>query len=324
MEAKANLSRSGRTEGARKPKFHGANAISAKTDFIINVFFSFYTILCLLPLLLVFMVSISDEKTVLVNGYSFFPEKLSLSAYRFLLEDWHQILRSYGVSLLVTVVGTALSLLIMALYAYPISRRDFPHRNAFSFFMFFTMLFNGGLVPWYLVYTQLLDLKNSLLALILPLLVSAFFVLMLRTFFSTTIPMELLEAAKIDGAGEFRIFAGMVLPLSLPVLATVALFQTVNYWNDWFLSLVFISGSDPGASNVSLQFLMYRTMLDIQFLSSNVQAAQGLSQQGGLVNVPTETVRMSMAVMGIGPIVLAYPFFQRYFIKGLTIGAVKG
>lgn len=304
----------------RKPRKFGPNAISAKSNLVINVFFTVYTVLCLLPLVLVFMVSISDEKTVLVKGYSFFPEKLSLGAYRFLLEDWHQIIRSYGVSLFVTVVGTLLSLLIMALYAYPISRRDFPHRNAFSFFMFFTMLFNGGLVPWYLVYTQLLDLKNTVTALILPLLVSAFFVLMLRTFFSTTIPMELLEAAKIDGAGEFRIFAQMVLPLSLPVLATVALFQTVNYWNDWFMSLVFISGTDK----VSLQFLMYRTMLDIQFLSSNVQASQGLSQQGGLVHVPTETVRMSMAVMGIGPIVLAYPFFQRYFIQGLTIGAVKG
>jgi putative aldouronate transport system permease protein len=294
--------------------------ISRTSDFIINLIFTIYTILCLMPLMLVFMVSITDEKTALINGYSFLPDLYSLSAYAFLLEDWRQIVQSYGVSIFVTIVGTALSLLIMALYAYPISRKDFPHRNFFSFFMFFTMLFNGGLVPWYLVYTQLLDMKNSIWSLIIPLLVSAFFVLMLRTFFSTTVPFELLESAKIDGAGEFRIFAQMVLPLSLPVMATVALFQTVTYWNDWFLSLVFISGND----NVSMQFLMYRTMLDIQFLSSNVQAAQGLAQSGGLVNIPTETVRMAMAVLGIGPIVLAYPFFQRYFIKGLTIGAVKG
>lgn len=298
-------------------------AVSKGTNIAINVFFSFYSILCLLPIVLIVMISFSDEKSVLVNGYSFFPEKFSLSAYRFLLEDWHQIVRSLGVSLIVTIAGTALSLLVMALYAYPISRRDFPHRNTFSFIIFFTMLFNGGLIPWYLVYTQLLDLKNTLASLILPLLVSGFFVLMMRTFFSTTIPVELLEAAKIDGAGESRIFAQIVLPLSLPVLATVGLFQTVNYWNDWFLSLVFITGQ-TGKEQVSLQFLMYRTMLDIQFLSSNVTAAQGLSQSGGLVKVPTETVRMAMAVMGIGPIVLAYPFFQRYFIQGLTIGAVKG
>ncbi|MNC12426.1 L-arabinose transport system permease protein AraQ [compost metagenome] len=301
----------------------GPLAISKGSNIAINIFFWIYSILCLLPLVLIIMISFTDEKTVLTNGYSFFPEKFSLSAYQFLLEDWAQITKSFGVSMFVTIVGTAISLLIMALYAYPISRRDFPHRNIFSFFIFFTMLFNGGLVPWYLVYTQVADLKNTMASLILPLLVQGFFVLMMRTFFSTTIPMELMEAATIDGASESRVFAQIVLPLSLPVLATVALFQTVNYWNDWFLSLVFISG-EGGKGMVSLQFLMYRTMLDIQFLSSNTTAAQGLSQSGGLVNVPTETVRMAMAVVGIGPIVIAYPFFQRYFIQGLTIGAVKG
>lgn len=301
----------------------GPLAISKGSNIAINIFFWIYSVLCLLPLVLIIMISFTDEKTVLTNGYSFFPEKFSLSAYQFLLEDWAQITKSFSVSIFVTIVGTAISLLIMALYAYPISRRDFPHRNIFSFFIFFTMLFNGGLVPWYLVYTQVADLKNTLASLILPLLVQGFFVLMMRTFFSTTIPMELMEAATIDGASESRVFAQIVLPLSLPVLATVALFQTVNYWNDWFLSLVFISG-ESGKGMVSLQFLMYRTMLDIQFLSSNTTAAQGLSQSGGLVNVPTETVRMAMAVVGIGPIVIAYPFFQRYFIQGLTIGAVKG
>jgi putative aldouronate transport system permease protein len=301
----------------------GPLAISKGSNIAINIFFWIYSILCLLPLALIIMISFTDEKTVLTNGYSFFPEKFSLAAYQFLLEDWAQITKSFGVSMFVTIVGTAISLLIMALYAYPISRKDFPHRNIFSFFIFFTMLFNGGLVPWYLVYTQVADMKNTLASLILPLLVQGFFVLMMRTFFSTTIPMELLEAATIDGASEGRVFAQIVLPLSLPVLATVALFQTVNYWNDWFLSLVFISG-EGGKGMVSLQFLMYRTMLDIQFLSSNTTAAQGLSQSGGLVNVPTETVRMAMAVVGIGPIVIAYPFFQRYFIQGLTIGAVKG
>lgn len=310
----------GASAPAMNSRAQGPLAISKTANTIINGFFSIYTILCLMPLVLIFMISISDETTVLVNGYSFFPEQFSLSAYRFLLKDWHQILSSFGVSIFVTIVGTLGSLLIMALYAYPISRRDFPHRNFFSFFIFFTMLFNGGLVPWYLVYTQVADLKNTLTSLILPLMMSAFFVLMIRTFFTTTIPMELLEAATIDGASETRIFAQIVLPLSLPVLATVALFQTVAYWNDWFLSLVFITE----APKASLQFLMYRTMLDIQFLSSNVQAAQALAQQGGLVHVPTETVRMAMAVVGIGPIVLAYPFFQRYFIQGLTIGAVKG
>nr|WP_152397170.1 carbohydrate ABC transporter permease [Paenibacillus guangzhouensis] len=286
----------------------------------INLIFWLYTAACVLPLMLVVAVSFSDETSVLVNGYHFIPETFSLSAYRFLFQDWEQLLRSFGVSVVVTVVGTIISVLIMALYAYPISRGNFPHRRFFSFFMFFTMLFNGGLIPWYLVYTQMLDLKNTLAALIVPLLVSAFFVMILRTFFSNTIPPSLIESAKIDGASEMRIFAQIVIPLSLPVLATVALFQTLNYWNDWFMSLVFITGNN----HVNLQFLMYKTMLDIQFLANNTQAAQGINQAGGLVQLPTETVRMAMAVIGIGPIVFAYPFFQRFFVKGLTVGAVKG
>lgn len=296
------------------------NDISNTANIIINLFFWFHTAVCILPLLLVIIVSFSDEKAVLINGYNFIPESFSLSAYQFLFKDWEQIVRSFGVSVFVTAVGTVVSVIIMAMYAYPISRRDFPHKNVFSFFMFFTMLFNGGLVPWYLVYTQMLNFKNTLLALILPLLVSAFFVLMLRTFFSGTIPPALIESAKIDGAGEFRIFAQIILPLSLPVLATVSLFQTLNYWNDWFTSLVFITGS----KNVNLQYLMYKTMLDIQFLTSNTQALQAINQSGGGLNLPTETVRMAMAVLGIGPIVFAYPFFQKYFVKGLTVGAVKG
>ncbi|MBO9604874.1 MAG: carbohydrate ABC transporter permease [Paenibacillaceae bacterium] len=298
----------------------GVNAVKPATNVAINTFFWLYTASCVLPLLLVVTVSLTDEKTVLVKGYDFFPAKWSGYAYEFLFADWTQMLHSFGVSVFTTVVGTAISLVVMALYAYPISRADFPHRRSFSFFMFFTMLFNGGLVPWYLVYTQLFDWKNTLWSLMMPLFVSAFFVLILRTFFANTIPPALIESAKIDGAGELGIFLRIIMPLSLPVLATVALFQSLNYWNDWFLSLVFITTKE----NVNLQFLMYKTLLDIQFLSANVQAAQGMAQAGGSLNLPTETVRMAMAVLAIGPIVFAYPFFQKYFVKGLTVGAVKG
>ncbi|MHA6529876.1 carbohydrate ABC transporter permease [Paenibacillus sp. BAC0078] len=301
-------------------KKHRPNEISNTANFIINLIFWLNTAACILPLLLVVIVSFSDEKNILIHGYNFIPDSFSLSAYHFLFKDWEQIVRSFGVSIFVTIVGTAISVIIMAMYAYPISRSDFLHKNVFSFFMFFTMLFNGGLVPWYLVYSQMLDLKNTLAALILPLLVSAFFVLLLRTFFAGTIPPALVESAKIDGASELRIFAQIILPLSLPVLATVALFQTLNYWNDWFMSLVFITGS----KNVNLQYLMYKTMLDIQFLTTNTQALQAINQSGGVLNFPTETVRMAMAVLGIGPIVFAYLFFQKYFVKGLRVGAVKG
>ncbi|CAH1209995.1 MULTISPECIES: carbohydrate ABC transporter permease [Paenibacillus] len=298
----------------------GPNELTPTANLLVNVFFWIYTAACIMPLVLVIIVSFSDEKGVLIHGYNFIPEAWSLEAYKFMFKDWHQILRSFGISVFLATVGTAISLVMMSLYAYPISRSDFPHRSFFSFFMFFTMLFNGGLVPWYLVYTQMLDLKNTIAALMLPLLVSAFFVLLLRTFFANSIPMPLIEAAKIDGAGEVRIFSQIIIPLSLPVLASVGLFQVLNYWNDWFLSLVFISGS----KNINLQFMMYKTMLDIQFLTSNVQASQGLSQAGGMLQLPTETVRMAMAVLGIGPIVFAYPFFQKYFKKGLTVGAIKG
>ncbi|MFX3632288.1 MAG: carbohydrate ABC transporter permease [Candidatus Pristimantibacillus sp.] len=296
------------------------NTISPTANVLINIFFSIYSLCCILPLLLIVMVSVSNEQDVVTAGYSFIPLHFDLTAYEFLFKDWQQIIRSYGVTLFVTVVGTVLSVVLMAMYAYPISRTDFPHRKFFTFFVFFTMLFNGGLVPWFLVYVNVLHLRNNIWALVLPLLVSAFFVLIIRTFFQTTIPVAVLESAKIDGAGEMRIFFQIVMPLSLPVIATVALFSTVNYWNDWFLSLVFISDD----KTLSIQYLMYKMLLNIQFLASNSNAASAIAQAGGNVSFPNETVRMAMAIMGIGPIVFAYPFFQKYFVKGLTVGAVKG
>ncbi|QHT59075.1 carbohydrate ABC transporter permease [Paenibacillus lycopersici] len=296
------------------------NTLGRPAAFGIQLFFFIYSILCLIPLVLLVMVSFSEEASIVRGGYKFWPDHFSLAAYRFLGNDIGQIVHSYGISIIVTVVGTALSMLIIALYAYPISRSHFKPGSWFTFFAFFTMLFSGGLVPWYLVYVQFLDLKDTLWALIMPQLMSAFWVLVMRTFFQTTIPGQVLESAKIDGAGELRIFWQIVLPLSLPVLATVALFQTLAYWNDWFLSLVFITGDH----NISVQYLMYKMMANIQYLSTNPTAANAIAAAGGMVNFPSETVRMAMVIVGIGPIVLAYPFFQKYFIKGLTVGAVKG
>lgn len=298
----------------------GKNQLSTPASLGINIFFIVYSLLCIIPLVLIIMVSISDDMTVVREGYQFFPSKFNLEAYEFLFKDATQIIRSYGISIFVTIVGTSLSLIIMALYAYPISRSDFPHAKFFTFFVFFTMLFSGGLVPWYLIYARLLDLKDTVFSLIMPLLVAAFFVLIMRTFFQTTIPSAILESAKIDGAGELTIFSKIVIPLSLPVLATVALFQTLNYWNDWFLSLVFITKND----NITVQYLMYKTMLNIQFLANNSTVAAAITASGGTFRFPSETVRMAMVVVGIGPIIFAYPFFQKYFVKGLTVGAVKG
>ncbi len=296
------------------------NQLPLAASWGVNIFFILYSLLCVIPLLLIISVSFSSEEAVIREGYKFIPSQLDLGAYEFLFKDFRQIARSYGISIFVTVVGTVSSIIFMSLYAYPISRSDFPHAKFFTFFVFFTMLFGGGLVPWYLVYVQMLDLKNNVLALIMPLMIAAFFVLIMRTFFQTTIPGAVLEAAKIDGAGEIRIFAQIVMPLSLPVLATVALFQTLTYWNDWFLSLVYITTNE----NVSVQYLMYKTMQNIQYLATNSTAMQAIQAAGGNVTFPAETVRMAMVIIGVGPIVFAYPFFQKYFVRGMTVGAVKG
>ena len=305
----------------RRADIPAVQRISGPANTAINIFFAIYTLLCVFPLVVVLIASFTDERTILVEGYSLMPEVWSLEAYRFLLKDWWAVVDSYVVSIVVTMVGTVVGLAMMSMYAYPISRQDFPFRNVFAFFLFFTILFNGGLVPFYLVYTQGLHLQNTLAVLILPLLVNGFFVLLIRTFFANTIPKELFESAKIDGAGEWRIFTQIVLPLSLPALATVGLFTTLNYWNDWFLSLLFINDTD---APVTIQFRMYKTLLDIQYLSANASAYSAILAANPNFTIPGETARMAMAVVGIGPIIFAYPFFQRYFVHGLTVGAIKG
>jgi putative aldouronate transport system permease protein len=290
------------------------------SQMLLHLFLICASLVCIVPLFLVIGISFSDETAILSDGYKFIPEKFSFTAYKYLGDQLSQIITAYGVSITVTVVGTLLGLTIIALYAYPLSRKELRYRGFFALFVFLTMVFNSGLVPWYLVYVKFLHLKDSIWALILPLLVSPFFVIIMRTFFETTIPPSVIESATIDGAGEFTIFRKIVLPLSLPVLATVGLFTTLNYWNDWFLSLIYITKSD----HISLQYLMYKTLLDIQYITSNPNAASALLAQGALKDIPSKTLQMAMAVVGIGPIVFAYPFFQKYFVKGLTIGAVKG
>jgi len=240
-----------------------------------------------------------------------------MKAYELLFEDWSVILDAYQVTLFITIVGTLLSVSIMALYAYPISRPDFTHRNLFTFYIFIPMLFGGGIVPFYLMYSSVLGLKDSLWALILPMVVSGFSIIIIRTFFTNTIPTALIEAATIDGASELRIFRSIVLPLSLPVLATIGLFSTLGYWNEWYFSLIFINS----AEKVSLQYLMYKTLLNIQYLTANSERMAGT---GSVIDIPAETIRMAMCVVGMGPIIIAYPFFQKYFVKGLTVGAIKG
>ncbi|ASA25207.1 carbohydrate ABC transporter permease [Paenibacillus donghaensis] len=294
------------------------NEISRTANLILNIIFILLAIACILPIVLVFMISITDYDYIVLNGYQFLPEKFSLEAYAYIFKDYAVIVKAYGVSIFVTVVGTLLSVFISSLYAYPISRTDFKYRGVFAFLIFFTMLFGGGLVPWYMVYTQVLDLKNTVWALIVPMLLSPFNVLIMKTYFQMSVPPALIEASKIDGAGELRTFFRIVFPLSLPVFATIGLFNTLHYWNDWFNSMIFITDT----SLYSLQYLMYKMISQADYLSRNGALIQGSATE--IAKLPGETIRMAMALIGIGPIVLAYPFFQRYFIKGLTLGSIKG
>ncbi|MCY9693163.1 carbohydrate ABC transporter permease [Paenibacillus alginolyticus] len=276
------------------------------------------TAACLFPFLLLFMASFTDEKAIVAHGYSIWPSTFSVDAYQYLFSNSATIVRSYGITVLITAVGTVSGLLISSLLAYPLSRNDMPLRGTISFIVFFTLLFNGGLVSTYLVYTEVLHLKNTLLALIIPgLLTNGFFILLIRTFFSTSIPAAVIESAYMDGASEYKIFYRIVLPLSLPILATIGLMLTIAYWNDWFNGLVYVT--DPKL--FSIQNLLNRMLSNVQFLQQN---DLGGNAQKAVANVPMNSVRMAMAVIGILPIICMYPFFQKYFVKGLTIGAVKG
>jgi putative aldouronate transport system permease protein len=293
------------------------NSISATTDIIINVIFMLMGLACLVPLLLVVAVSITEEQSIVVNGYRFWPASFSLEAYRYLLQESKTIFQAYAVTVFVTVVGTLLSLLTISLFAYPLSRKDFAYRKLFAFLVVFTLLFHGGMVSWYMVTTQILFLKNNLWALIVPYLFNGWYVMIMRTYFMTSIPDALIESAKIDGAGEYRIFFSIVLRLSLPGLATIGLFSAIVYWNDWWLPLMLIQDDKL----LNIQYLLYKAQSAADFLSTVSGQNYGTVMQ---ITPPSLSVRMALAVVGIGPIVLAYPFFQRYFVQGLTVGAIKG
>ncbi|MCP3773001.1 carbohydrate ABC transporter permease [Paenibacillus sp. MZ04-78.2] len=291
--------------------------LSPVWNVIFNLIAGILAIACVFPFVFVTIISFTDEGTLARNGYRIIPEKWSLEAYRYVFKAGDQLLQSYGVTIAVTVIGTLLSMIMIALFAYAVSRRSFKYRNFFSFFAFFTMLFNGGLVPTYIVVTQLLGLKDSIWGLILPLAVNAFYIMIMRTFFSTSVPDAIIESGKIDGAGEFGIFFRLVLPLSLPGLATIGLFSTLGYWNDWFNALLYIDKP----SLVPLQSMLMRIETSMQFILQNTSnPSMGVAV---LQSLPQDTSRMAMVVLATGPIVFAYPFFQRYFIQGLTVGAVK-
>ncbi len=276
------------------------------------------TVMALLPIILIAIASFTDETTLLRNGYSFFPEKWSTDAYVYMIQQGSTIFRAYGISILVTVIGTVVSVLITTMIAYPMSRRNFKYKNALAFFVFFTMLFNGGVVPSYMMWTQVFNIKNTIWALIIPnYLCGAFNIFLVRNYYSNSIPEALIESAQIDGASELTIFFKIIFPLAIPTVATISLFTALIYWNDWVNALYYIQKPQY----YGIQNLLIRIMNNIQYLKSG---AASIAVGTGAVSLPSNAVRMSMAVIGILPIVVIYPFVQKYFVKGVVVGAVKG
>ena len=285
---------------------------------IIHIILIFMALAAILPLWVLVAGSVTGEQELILEGYSLMPKTFSLDAYKYLFYKASEIFRAYGITVFITVVGTAASLFITPLLAYPLSRKDFKARNIFSFLVFFTMLFNGGIVPSYIMWTRIFHLKNTITALILPgLLMNGFNVILMKNYFAQNIPAELIEAAKMDGAGEFKIFFKMILPLSLPIMATVGLFVGIGYWNDWTNGLYYIVKNQD---LYNVQNLLNQMVSNIQYLAqstdSNVTAAASA--------IPATGIQMAIAFVAILPIMLIFPRFQKFYAKGITLGGVKG
>lgn len=295
------------------------NRISARANILLNIMFLSLALICVIPAVLVVSISFSAEQSITDYGYRLIPKIISLDGYGYLLKQGALIIRALGVSLFVTIVGTALGTLLTTLMGYVLSRPDYKLNGFLTMLVFIPMVFNGGLVSTYFIVSQFLHLKNTLWALILPLSVSSFNVVICRTFFKTTIPEELIESAKMDGATQFKIFFQIVLPISLPVIATIGLFLCFAYWNDWYQSMLYIDNQRL----YSLQALLNAIMTNINMLAQNA-ATMGASMADMVANMPKEAARMAIVVIIVLPIACAYPFFQKYFISGLTVGAVKG
>lgn len=280
---------------------------------VIHLLILLFSLCCILPLLLVIMISVTDEQSIRQNGYSFFPKKFSLEAYRILFGSTDILLNSYMISILVTVVGTALAVMITSMAAYTLINKQVRYRNAIALFFFFTMIFNGGIVPWYIICSKV-GLKDNILALIIPTLLFSPFNLFLVRNFMNGIPDSLMESAKIDGAGDMTIAFRIYFPLCVPVMATIALFYGLGYWNDWWNAIMLVDNKRL----FPVQYLLFKLQSDIRMLTE----VQGASSAGRIL--PAESVKMATAVVTVGPIVLLYPYLQRYFIKGLILGSVKG
>jgi putative aldouronate transport system permease protein len=289
-----------------------------KDGFFLKIVFyiviALFALLCLFPFVLMITSSFMNEKEIIAEGFKLFPKELTPSAYEFLFRNPKKLMSAYSVTIFITIVGTFCGLLIMSMAGYVLSRSDFKYRNAISFFIYFTTLFSGGLVPSYILMVNYLGLKDNVLAMILPSMVSAWSIFLMKNFMKA-IPDSLYESAVIDGAGDFRIYRQIFMPLATPSLATIGLFLALAYWNEWYNAMLYIQSQVKFPLQLFLQKIV--TQANIQLLI----------QQGVVINtsdLPSESIKMATAVMAIGPIILLYPFVQKYFVSGLTVGAVKG
>jgi len=286
---------------------------------VVNIFFIIFSLTFILPFIYVISVSFSSESSINQFGYMLWPKEFDLTAYRYVFNNPKQLIDSYKITIFSTVVGTLLSLLVMSLVAYPLSRQNYRYRSQVTFYIFFTMLFSGGLIPSYILNTQYLGLSNNIWVYIFPGLANAFNIVVIRTFFQQ-LPVSLVESAKIDGASELRIFFQIITPLSKPVLSTIGLFCVLGKWNDWSTSLIYVR--DPEL--FTLQFLLQRILRDAEFINNMINNMPGMRVSDLSSNLPTEGMRFAMCIISAGPMLVVFPFFQKYFTRGLTVGAVKG
>ena len=305
---------------ASKKKNLRLNSVSRGAEAVIYIVLGLFSLCCIIPFIFVVIISFSSEASIRQIGYSFIPMEWSTEACRYAFKKLPQIWRSYFNSLFITVVGTALSTLMCALYSYVLYRPDFRFRRFFNFFSFFTMIFGGGLVPTYIICSQVLGLSENYGALIVPLLVNPFNIIIMRTFFKSSVPLELIEAATIDGSGEYNTLFRVVAPIAKPGVATIALLNALVFWNDWYLSLLYIKRNKILQP---LQALLMELQNNVEYLS-RMAGQMGAAAINEAAKMPTQSLRMVLVVLIVVPIACAYPFFQRYIVAGLSVGSVKG
>ena len=302
----------------RQDGFSRFNRIKPATNAVFTLIFIFMAVITFLPVVFVFIISISSEASIAQNGYSFFPAELSLESYKYLWQSKDYIGRAFINSVGITIVGTMIGLVLTSTLGYVLSRPNFYMKGIYTWMLIIPMLFSGGLVARYMVNTQIYHLKNTYWAMILPGACSTFYVIVMRTFFQTTLPDGIIESGKIDGASQLRIFTQLVLPISLPVIATIGLFLTFNYWNMWYGAMLYVDSNHRDL--YPLQYVLISIEKNISFMARN----EDYFREESMKSLPSETMRMAIVMVVVVPIACSYPFFQRYFVGGLTIGAVKG